>query len=121
MKTYDVVGNEYPCHFFTPFSAGEKSKEAKNIKFKVEFPKCNLDKKCQNCMLVDICPTCYGSNFLSTGNIFSKTDEFCNLTKIMIKATSFLKAKKWEAGQFKLSEYEELKLLEGISLIQSNF
>ena len=85
MKTYDIKGNKYPCHFFAPFSAGEKAKAAKGIEFKTEFPKYKLDKKCQDCLLVDICPTCYGSNFLSSGNIFSKTDEFCNLTKIMIK------------------------------------
>ena len=119
MHTYDVKGDMYPCHFFTPFSAGEKSADAKNIKFSNTFPRCVLDKKCQNCIAVDICPTCYGSNFLSSGNIFSKTEDFCNLTKIMIRATALLKAKKWEKGLLKLSPPEEKQLLESIIILEN--
>lgn len=111
-------GECYPCHFFTPFSAGEKSKEAKNIKFYEEFSKKLLDAKCQNCPAVDICPTCYGSNFLSNGNIFAKSDDYCKLTKIMIRATSFLKGLKWEKGLLQLDKNHELQLLKSIEIVQ---
>lgn len=120
MHTYDVRGDCYPCHFFTPFSAGEKSKEAKKIKFCEVFPKKMLDVKCQNCLAVDICPTCYGSNFLSSGNIFSKTDDYCALTKTMIRASSYLKAMMWERGLLNINKNREYQLLKSIALIQKD-
>lgn len=119
MKTYDIQGKKYPCHFFAPFSAGEKAKEAKKIIFEKEFPICLLDEKCRDCPFVDICPTCYGSNFLERGSIFSKSNEFCSLTKIMIKATSYLKAQKWNLGHYDLKPNTEIQLLKNIQLIQN--
>lgn len=119
MRTYDIEGKSYPCHFFAPFSAGEKAKQAKDIKFEQEFSTYLLDEKCKRCPLIDVCPTCYGSNFLETGNIFSKSNEFCSLTKIMIKATSYLKAQKWNMGLLKIDPSLELRLLKSIKIIQN--
>ena len=109
MHTYDVDGKLYPCQFFMPISCGpEKAELAKQLIFVDEIPIDNLDKKCRNCILVKSCPTCYGSNYLSTGNIFSKDNNLCELEKIIFYANACLTVNQWEMGQ--LSELDIIEL-----------
>lgn len=119
MHTYDVNGDMYPCQFFMPLSVGEeKAKKSKEINFVKEVPITLLDEKCQKCPIVVSCPTCYGSNYCSSGNIYAKEDNFCKLTKITFKAISYLKALQWERGQLSLDSSKELLLLRAIKVIQ---
>lgn len=120
MNTYDVDGNVYPCQFFMPLSAGEeKSKKAKDIVFHKDIPAELLDDKCKDCVVKAACPTCYGSNYVSTGNLYKKDDNMCKLTKITLKARSYLRARQWEMGQLKLTEEEEQVLLRSVLKIQN--
>lgn len=124
MHTYDVDGLLYPCQFFTPLSTGsEKSKLITEIKFEDVFPKKFLDKKCQNCPIEPICPSCYGSNYVSTGSVYSKDDYYCELMKIIVKARSFYRAFQYNNGtllsalEYNESEYHAT--LKAITIIQS--
>lgn len=119
MFMYDVNGSCYPCQFFTPLSCGEeRAQKAKKLKFLNEIPIELLDEKCRNCPIEMVCPTCYGSNYVSTGNIYLKDDNLCKLTKIIIKARSYFKAKQWEKGFLKLDKDNEQLLLRSIIKIQ---
>lgn len=119
MHTYDVQGNPYPCHFFTPLSIGEeRSEKAKDIDFKDEFPITLLDKKCQECTLRKACPTCYGSNYASSDDIFKKDDNYCTLMKITLQARSYYYAQLWKMGRITLSKNDEQALLRAIEIIQ---
>lgn len=101
MATYDVFGNRYPCQFFMPLSCGEeKAKQAKELIFyDKEIPVECIEEKCKQCKIHAICPTCFGANYVSTGNIYVHDDSLCALTKITALARSYFRAKQWEAGQ----------------------
>ena len=119
MHTYDVDGNVYPCQFFTPLSAGEElSKKSKGLKFYEEIPDELLDEKCKDCVVKMICPTCYGSNYISTGDLYHKDDNMCKLTKITMLARSYFRALQIEKGQINLSENDEQALIRSILKIQ---
>lgn len=121
MHTYDTDGKCYPCQFFMPISAGtERAREIGSISFDEIIPVQKLDKKCQECTIANVCPTCYGSNYVSNGSIYSKDDNYCFLTKITLRARSYFRAKQWEKGQLHLSSERECALLNAILLIQND-
>ena len=116
---YDVLGNKYPCHFFMPLSIGDK--KTKGLKFFGEsIPENMIEDKCKKCPVQVLCPTCYGANYAATGDMFKHDDNYCELTKIIIKARSYFKARQWELGQLNLSPDEEILLLKSIQIIQEN-
>ncbi len=119
MHTYDVAGNKYGCQFFMPLSIGEeKAKAIKDAVLPLFIPIELIDEKCQKCVIRDVCPTCYGSNYASTGDLYKKDDNLCKLTKIILKARSYCKALQYEKGMLNLNEQEEQLLLRSIVKIQ---
>lgn len=120
MVSYDIDGKAYPCQFFMPLAIGkEKADKVKNIKFCDDFiPDDILDPKCVDCILKSVCPRCYGSNYMSTGNIYIQEENMCKLTKIIFKARAYFKAKLIEKGMYKDCPEEELAtLIKSILLI----
>jgi len=122
MIAYDVVGDDYPCQLFMPLSCGdEKANQSKSINFfKNEIPNELIDLKCRDCVIKNVCPTCYGSNYIEFANIYLHSDSYCKLTKIIIKAKSYLRAQQWKLGQLDLSNEDEIAMLKSISMIQNN-
>lgn len=120
MCSYDVDGKAYPCQFFMPLSLGaEKSEKVRDIEFPEDaVPKELLDKKCQECVVRSACPNCFGANYASTGNIYSRDDNMCHLTKIIMKARSYFRAKQWEMGQLKGNPEEIQAIMRAIVKIQ---
>ena len=120
MQSYDVDGKCYPCQFFMPLSVGEeKASNAKNIKFPTDVIEPDLlDSKCRNCVIKSVCPNCFGANYASTGNIYSRDDNMCKLTKLTLKARSYFRAKQWELGQLQGSQEEIQATLRAIIRIQ---
>ncbi len=118
---YHIDGTAYPCQFFTPLSVGEdKAEESLGLRFYDEsIPEGNIEEKCRNCVVQSICPTCYGSNYAATGNMYIHDDNYCKLTKIIMKARSYFRARQWKAGQLDLSAREEMLLLKSIQIIQN--
>lgn len=120
MRSYDVDGQCYPCQFFMPLSIGEKkAKQARDIKFPKDIlPERLIEKKCRKCVIRSACPNCFGSNYASSGNIYHRDDNMCRLTKIIMKARSYFRAKQWELGQIHESPDEVEALLRAIIKIQ---
>lgn len=119
MCAYDVDGNAYPCQFFMPLSANKMASQLKQeLKFEEDIPLEKLDSKCRECVIVEACPTCYGSNYITYGNIYKKDENLCNLTKIILKARSYFKALQWNNGLLKVDGNAEQALLRSIILIQ---
>lgn len=119
MHTYDVLGNKYGCQFFMPLSIGEeKANKIKEMEIPLEIPVDLIDEKCRNCVIREVCPTCYGSNYASTGNLYKKDDNLCVLTKIILKARSYYKAMQYDMNALSLDEKEEQLLLRAIVKIQ---
>lgn len=120
MRSYDVDGKVYPCQFFMPLSVGEeKASKSKEIAFPIDIiPTELLDEKCKNCIIKSVCPNCFGANYASTGSIYKRDDNMCRLTKIILKARSYFRAKQWECGQLKGSQEEVQAILKSIVKIQ---
>lgn len=119
-KVYDIDGRMYPCQYFLPLTIGDRAEEPIKVEFTDIIDIKDMDPKCQKCVAVNICPSCYGSNYQETGDIHKKDKYFCKLQKIIILANTYFKAKQWELGQIKLSENKEQELLKSIVLLQDN-
>lgn len=121
MHTFDVDGTVYPCQFFMPVSIGEKLNIAKDIVFSEEIDVMKLDKKCQECIVCQICPTCYGSNFLDSGNIYHKSDDQCRMERIIFRANAMFAIRKWDRGLLNSFEEEVYWTLKGAKMIINSF
>lgn len=117
---YHIDGTAYPCQFFMPLSVGEeKAKKSLELKFyDEEIPEELVEEKCVKCVAQSVCPTCYGSNYAATGNMYRHDDNYCELTKIIIKARSYFKAMQWQMGQLDIPDEEVPHLLNSIKIIQ---
>lgn len=118
MIAYSVDGKKYPCQFFSPVTAGDKAIELGGIKISKQIAEKELDAKCQSCVIRSVCPTCYGSNYYATGNLYKKDPNMCELMKIILKARSYYFALKWQRGELHMSELEEKATLKAITIIQ---
>lgn len=121
LKVYDTKGEVHPCQYFLHLAIGEKVDSTKDIVFSDSFKIESLDSKCQTCIAVNVCPSCYGANFELTGDIHGRDENFCELQKLIILANSYFKAKQWEQGLLNLSELQENALLKAIIQIQNTF
>lgn len=122
MSAIDIDGREYPCHlFFESVCGKEKSINSK----KIDFSNQNnyTSEHCNNCVFLPICPTCYGSNYISRGNIASRDLSLCELHKIR-----FIEVAKYYYNKIindptsledltQNEKYINLKFLEGIEKI----
>jgi radical SAM protein with 4Fe4S-binding SPASM domain len=119
MHTYDVHGNVYPCQFFMPLSMGrEKSEAALGISIPSEIPAEYFGSECATCPLTPVCPTCLGSNYSETGNLYKKSPGFCRLQKSILAANAYLKWRQLKLGTNSLNDSEKYRLLRGIKVIQ---
>ena len=86
----DCDGTEYPCHLFLPFAVGERLGPHQRF----DFATCTSldDERCNDCVLLPICPTCYASNLLENGSPDVRNLPLCSLTKIRALASSSMQA-----------------------------
>lgn len=118
--SYGINGEKYPCHIFQPNTA-IFSKEIGSDQ--IDFCKINefRDLECNKCILENICPSCYGMNFVQNGNIFKRNKELCEIIKIQALATSYLKAKQIEKNLLNLNPNEIYQTIRAIKSIQKHF
>ena len=124
MVAVGTDGQEYPCHMFQPMSIGNKSKTNAEISF--TNVAALQDEKCVNCMLLPICPTCYGSNYLLTGNPSIRDQALCSLTKVRALACAKLHALRIQSTPITQINNEkeaadQLRLIRAIKAIQASF
>ena len=94
MATYDIDGNAYHCHLFSPFVMGEKFR---NINIDNED---NLqDARCQNCCYVRLCKTCYGFNFKEQNDPCIRSATNCMISQVEIEACIYYKKHKLHKKQ----------------------
>lgn len=120
MKSYSADGTMYPCHYFEPVSLGEEFKFDVNFLNNDSF----IDQECKKCTLLSACPTCYGSNYKSTGHINIRDENMCKLNKISIYATALLhikKIKKLGLDNIGLDSVEQKLLALGINKVYNHF
>ena len=80
-EAIDVDGRKHPCHLFFPSVCGkEKSEKAQFIDFTDSSS--YISKACQDCPALNICRTCYGSNYIARGDIASRDMNMCQYNKV---------------------------------------
>lgn len=76
MVTYDIDGNRYGCHMFTPLVLGkDRALLADAIEW--DSPELTTDDYCKNCVLRNFCPTCYGFNYKNCGSLAVRDKRWC--------------------------------------------
>lgn len=120
MRVYSPEGRVYPCHYFQPLSVGDDLSEKSLL---IDFSDTNhlMDPECIDCSVLSVCPTCYGSNFASTGDIRKKDRNLCRLTKIMALANSYLwyqKLNKYSDDELGIDIERRKELTDSIAIIQ---
>lgn len=121
MTVYDVEGRLRPCHFFENMTLG-----VKEILDNIDFNDVEsiTDEMCLNCPFIQICPTCYGSNYKATGDIKKRDINICRLTKVSIYATATFmveKIKKYGIESFNYSTKKQQMLIDGIQKVYFHF
>lgn len=105
MGSIDVDGQVYPCQMFAPLSAGTLSR----VKGQIQLEENVLyDEACGNCILGMVCGTCYGVNYLLTGNPAKRSHDMCKVMKIRAIVSAFYNSKKFEKsiGTSEMTEEE---------------
>ena len=120
LVAYEIDGTAYPCHTFAPVSVSKEiANKSLELNFESEISIDKFDDKCRNCVVANVCPNCYGINYSTTGNMYSKDDSFCRMTKVQFLANAYFKFRQYEEGQLDLTPENEYRLLNNISLVQT--
>lgn len=123
ITTVDVDGAEYPCHLFQPVSIGSRAVRIGGI----DFDNSSLlhDARCDGCILYPICPTCYGINYLETGDPAHRNATLCSVTKLRAAACAYLEAQRLARGSIEARNEQEAASVrlkcEAIRKINSTF
>ncbi len=105
MRAYDCDGTCYPCHFFLPICVGDEKAE-KSLSFdfsNYSLKQDQVDEKCQKCFIRNACPTCYGNNYATTGDIYRRDMRLCEMNMIQFRAIAYFAIKCFESKR--LDEY----------------
>ncbi|MDR0503113.1 MAG: radical SAM protein [Treponema sp.] len=85
MKCFDTNGKEYPCHFFMDMNFNKNIPKISNMEM-LHSDDCLQDPFCKDCEIRLVCPTCYGYNYVTTGNPIKRDRNHCILAKIQAVA-----------------------------------
>ncbi len=107
MRAYDCDGTCFPCQFFLPICVGdEKAKRSLDIDFStLKLTEAQIDDKCKTCFIRNACPTCYGNNYATTGDVYRRDMRLCQMNIIQFQAIAYFAVKRFEMG--KLEEFSK--------------
>ena len=119
MTVFDTAGKGFPCHFFQDVTIGKElaDKVPKiNISRLIDY----MDPVCKTCKFINLCPTCFGSNYKATGSFCKRDMNVCITVKIQLYAIAIFQLKrieKYGISNLNLSEVEQRELYEAICKI----
>lgn len=86
MRCYTPDGQCLPCHLF--YEVYKKTGVAET--FDLSDHTSLSDPHCRDCCLEPVCPTCYGGNYITYGDICHRDPYTCNITKLRALAASWM-------------------------------
>lgn len=111
MMAFDVEGNAYPCQMFIPNTLDKKRwNDISNLDFENEDSLYD-DVSCKKCLIHNICPTCYGNNFIERGSIGKRDKRLCPFIMAEKEALSYYRIKqilRKDVAEISQEEYLEL-------------
>ena len=105
MRCWTPDGKCLPCHLFYEAYKNSPDKELPNFNF--ENSKNLSDPGCLGCILEPACPTCYGGNFVTNGDIRIRDRFTCEIMKLRSLVSSWMVGKMLESPE----RYAALKTL----------
>lgn len=85
---YDIDGQSYPCHLFSPIVLNEEQlHNFRNAYYKFAEIDSFADERCFSCAIRKCCPRCHGMNYIYTGSLASSPPVFCLASQIEFFAT----------------------------------
>jgi radical SAM protein with 4Fe4S-binding SPASM domain len=118
MIAYNVDGKAYPCHRFIPFISGKELTDDVQLKTDISWK----TKKCENCDLLPVCPTCAGFNWEINNDPYLRTTFHCEALALEVIARCKYEAWKLsntDADQVeKLSYKEQVKIKETLEILK---
>jgi radical SAM protein with 4Fe4S-binding SPASM domain len=121
ISVVDVDGKIYPCSYLSSLSLTQR--QLRDIQ-QIDFTNTELfiDTECEkNCYLFPICNSCYGDNFISTGKLYKRSFQKCELMKLRIFAATNYKAKLLLRKQQTEITYEDSMTINAIAKINTLF
>jgi len=122
MKCFDTSGKEYPCHFFMDINYKENKPNISNMEV-LRGEDCLLDPFCNNCEIKLVCPTCYGFNFVTTGDPMKRDRNHCIFAKIQAVACAIFALRRIKQYGKLIIKGEEIPIgnaLHGIDCVLNN-
>lgn len=122
MATYDIDGQKYGCHMFTPLVCGkDKAFLANAVEW--ESLESTADDYCKTCVLRNFCPTCAGFNYKYRGSLANRDKRWCSMVLAeaitacefqveRLAATNKLDEKDAHYGKMALEAYKVLRHLD---------
>ena len=119
MAAYDILGNKYPCQMFIPNSLEtNRWKEISQSDFENDDSLFD-DILCRGCLIHNICPTCYGNNFIERGSIGKRDKRLCDFVLAEKKALSDYKTKQILSKEIdSISQEEYLELVAAKKILE---
>lgn len=87
MRCWTPDGQCLPCHLFYEVS---KEKGEKLGEFDFSSHQKLQDARCKGCKLEPVCPTCYGGNYITYGDVSKRDPYTCEITKLRALAGSWM-------------------------------
>ena len=118
---YDIDGKKYPCHVFSGNTL--KSNEWEKVSC-VDFHDDSMfdDPDCKECPIHNICPTCYGMNFIERGSLYSRDKNMCKfIIAEKIATCKLYKHRIMSKDINDISEQEYLNWIKKGTFIQDEF
>lgn len=113
MVAYDVDGQPYGCHMFTPVVMGDV--ESKKCLEAIDWEReCSFsDPYCETCLYRGWCPTCCGFNLRFRGNLATRDHRWCGMIQIQVLRACEFQLKYFGKFKDKLSG-ADVQQLEGV-------
>ena len=125
MATYDIDGQKYGCHMFTPVVLGYRALLSDAVVW--DAPESTADDYCKNCVLRGFCPTCPGFNYKYRGHIAIRDKQWCPMVlaealtacEFQIERIATIDKLNEQDAQHGKAALEAYKVLRNLDLIKS--
>lgn len=88
MRCWTPDGRCFPCHLF--YEACKENADFKVPDFNFADVESLSDPRCKDCILEPACPTCYGGNYITSGDIKTRDPYTCEIMKLRAMAGSWM-------------------------------